>query len=590
MQLTETGVSSQRATWLHTALFAVAALLGGLFVQNVGGLTLASIAQAQDGLKLDADGGSDVAVGESTEPVLVVSIASLNKLMQDINYITAAAGQPQAGGMFTMMAGGFAQGLDMSKPIGVIVPIIDGAPEPIGMVPTPDIKMMLKRLEAQTGPVDELDDGTLVVAAGPSLVYIRQSGPWAIVARQKEFLDLAPADPMSMMEDLGDNYTLSALLNVEVIPADVREALIAQVREGFQRAMAQQGQDGEDIQAASENSIAQLEQVIRESKELMFGFDINPEEKIVTMDTKFIAAEGTEMAEMYAGQTVIPSKFSSVLDDENAMYYHSAASIGTKVIERTRDSIDGVKSMISKAINDSDDLDDEAKIQVTELADAMMKLVMQTIEEGKFDIGVESTAGDGQIDFAAGMFVSDGDAAAQLVKDLAAKLAGLPDSPAFAFDEETYEGAKLHSVTIDIPESEEEFRQVFGPKAIVKIGTAPKAVYIALSNDSTKSIKSFIDDGSVNDDPAERPLGQMQVRLLPYLRFAQSIRANDVVASMIDTLSQDDETDYVALEANKVENGQTSYFEIGEGVLKAIGAAVREVQMQQMQQQGGGQF
>ena len=83
MQLTETGVSSQRATWLHTALFAVAALLGGLFVQNVGGLTLASIAQAQDGLKLDADGGSDVAVGESTEPVLVVSIASLTPRSTD---------------------------------------------------------------------------------------------------------------------------------------------------------------------------------------------------------------------------------------------------------------------------------------------------------------------------------------------------------------------------------------------------------------------------------------------------------------------------------------------------------------------------
>jgi len=52
-------------------------------------------------------------------------------------------------------------------------------------------------------------------------------------------------------------------------------------------------------------------------------------------------------------------------------------------------------------------------------------------------------------------------------------------------------------------------------------------------------------------------------------------------------LSQNVDTDYVAIESNVVENGQTSYLEIGEGVLKAIGAAVREVQMQQ---QGGGQF
>lgn len=593
MQLTGIGVRSQRATLFTATMLAIAVLASGLFVQNVGDLKLNSVAKAQDNSQPKRAAGAAAGQLDSSEPVLVVSIASLNKLMQDINYITATAGQPQAGGMFAMMAGGFAQGLDMSRPIGVIVPIVDGAPEPIGMVPTPDVATMLKRLEAQTGPVDRLDDGTLVVAAGTSLVYIRQSGPWAIVARQKEFLDLAPADPMSVMEDLGDNYTLSARLNVEEIPADAREALIAQIRQGFENAMAQQGQDGEGIQAASEDSIGQIEQLIRESAELMVGWNINPEEKIVTIESEFIAADGTEMAEMYAGQKAIPSKFASVIDEDNAMYYHAAASIGPKVIERTRESIDGAKLMISKAINDSDDLDDEAKAQVSELADALIKLMLQTIEEGKFDIGVESMADDGQLEFAAGMFVSDGKAAAQLVKDLAEKLKGTPDVPTFSFDEEDYSGVTLHSVKVNIPAKEAELRQVFGPEAVIKIGTAPKGVYLALGKDSAKSIKAFIDKGTETDDPADRPLGQMQVSLLPYLRFAQSIKANDIVASMIDTLSQNVDTDYVAIESNVVENGQTSYLEIGEGVLKAIGAAFREVQMQQMkqmQQQGGGQF
>ncbi len=134
---------------------------------------------------------ADSALGTATEPVIIVSICSLNKLMQDVTYLSNVVGQPQAGGMFQMMAGGFTQGLDMSRPIGVVVPIVDGAPEPIGMIPTPDVEMMLKRLEQQTGrPADKLDDGTLVVSAGTSLVYIRQSGEWAIVARQKELLDL----------------------------------------------------------------------------------------------------------------------------------------------------------------------------------------------------------------------------------------------------------------------------------------------------------------------------------------------------------------------------------------------------------------
>jgi hypothetical protein len=589
MQVIGIGVYSRRAIFFFAALMTY---LG--FISDQGsGIALAPIAMAQDNLELDAKGDSDSAVADASDPVLVVSIASLNKLMQDVNYITSVVGQPQAGGMFTMMAGGFAQGLDMARPIGIMVPIVDGAPEPIGLLPTPDVEAMLKRLEAQTGPVDKLDDGTLVLAAGPSLVYIRQVDSWAVIARQKEFLDLAPADPMSLMEDLGDNYTLSARLNVQLIPEETREGLIAQMRQGFEQAMAQQGEEAESIQAASEDSIKQIEQLIREAEELMIGWNINAEEKVVTFEAEFIAAEGTDMAEMYAGQAPIPSKFASVIDDENAMYYHAAASIGPKMVEQTEESVKNARTMFGKAIEDSDDLDENAKTQVTELMNSVVDLIGQTIAEGKFDLGVQAVADDGQLDITAGMFVSDGEAAAKIVKDLAEELKSEPNAPTFEFDQETYKDVTLHSMMIAIPADEEELRETLGEQAVVKIGTAKNAVYLAAGTDSEQAIKGFIDNATDDDDPTDRPIGQMQIRLLPFLRFAQSVNANDVVASMIDTLSQDDETDYMLLEANMVENGQSTYLEVGEGILKAIGAAVREAQMQRMKEaqgQGGGQF
>jgi hypothetical protein len=564
-------------------------VVGGLVSQPQGALFVGSSASAQDTLQAESD--TDAATAEASDPVLVVSIASLNKLIQDVNYITAVSGQPQAGGLFTMMAGGFAQGLDMARPIGVIVPIVEGAPEPIGLLPTPDVEAMLKRLEAQTGPVDKLDDGTLVVAAGPSLVYIRQVGTWAVIARQKEFLDLAPADPMALMKDLGDNFTLSAILNVQLIPEDAREALIGFMRQGFDQAIDEQGEASDEILAASEDSFKQIEQLIRETEELMFGWNINPDEKVVSFEAEFTAADGTEMAEMYSGQAPIPSRFASVIDGDNAMFYHAAASMSPKVMERTNDSLDSAKVMVKKAIEDSEDLDEDAKTQVSELANSLLELIGQTIAEGKFDIGMQAVVDESEIDVTAGMFVSDGNAAAQLVKDLAAKLEGEADAPTFEFDIETYKGVVLHSMTVDIPESADEARELFGEKAVVKIGTAPNAVYIAAGTNSEQSIKDFIDSGVENDDPTDRPLGQMEMQLLPFLRLAQSIEANDVVASMIDTLAQNEETDYVLVEANAIENGQSSYIELGEGILKAIGAAVREAQkMQAMQMQGGGQF
>ncbi len=535
---------------------------------------------------------SDTAIGTATEPVLVVSICSLNKLMQDVSYLSSVVGQPQAGGMFQMIAGGFTQGLDMSRPFGVIVPIVDGAPEPIGMVPTPDVEMMLKRLEQQTGrPADKLDDGTLVVSAGTSLVYIRQSGEWAIVARQKEFLDLAPEDPAETLAELGDNYTLAVRLLVDEIPEDTREALIGQIRQGFEQAMQQQGDGDGATQAASEDSIAQIEQLIRESAELMFGFNVDSKEKYVSFDSEFYAAEGTELAEMYAGQQPIASLFSSVVDSNNAMYYHAAASLDEKVIERTRQSMDSVNAMIDKAINDSEDLEPSQKEDLNEAADALLTLFMDTMAEGKFDVGAKAVADDGMINFCLGMFVADGTKAAALAKDIADKVKSVEDAPTFSFDEATYKGVTMHSVHISIPEEEAEMRETFGEELVVKIGTAPKAVYVATGTESEATLKSFIDAQTTDDDPADRPLGQMEIQLLPFLRFAQSVKANDVVAAMIDTLSQDAETDYLSVESNVIENGQAASLEIGEGILKAIGAAVREAQAQQMQQQqGGGQF
>ena len=126
--------------------------------------------------------------GVSDEPVLVVSVASLDGLLRDVNHITAVAGMPQAGAMLNIYVGAFSQGIDRSQPLGVVVRMVDGAPAPMVFVAISDVKAMLKRLEPQFGPFDELDDGTLVIQVGQNLVYIRSMGDWAFLAKGRDAL------------------------------------------------------------------------------------------------------------------------------------------------------------------------------------------------------------------------------------------------------------------------------------------------------------------------------------------------------------------------------------------------------------------
>ncbi len=553
---------------------AVAFAIVGLFVTAPGSVVAQQQLQQQGG-----DAGLDV-----TEPVVVVTLGSVNKLMQDVNYLTSVLGQAQAGGIFTMMVGTYTQGVDTTQPIGLVVPLVNGAPQPIALLPTADVKTVLKRLEAQTGPADELDDGTLVIAVGASTVFIRQTGNWAVLASNRDLLDLAPADPMKVFEGMGNSYDIAMRLKMQQVPEQTRRMLTAQIRQGFEQAMAQQG--GEDAAAArkmAEGTMGQLEQVINETDELRFGINIDQSAKQVVVDTSFTAVPGSKLAAIYGGQQAIPSQFSSVIREDAAAFYHAATSISPEAIEQTRTSLTNSLSAVRNALANEDNLTPAQRSEISEVIDRISDLAIESISEGRADVGALLLADQNDFKFVFGAFVSDGNEAAQIVKDLAAKVADQPDAPRFKFDQGTYKGVNMHVVEADVPEEEDEARRVFGETLRVHIGTGAKSVYAAVGNDSEALMKELI-DSSAKDSGASRPVGQLRFTLKPILEFAQSVETNDTLSAMIDALSRSPDPGEMKVVQDSISNGQESKITIGEGLLQAIGAAARQAQQERLQQ------
>ena len=528
--------------------------------------------------------------GDATEPVVVFSLGSVSKLMEDVQYVTSAVGQPQAGGMFTMVAGTYTKGIDTTRPLAVVVPLVNGTPEPIALVPTPDVDTVLKNLEKQLGPADELDDGTKMILVGANSVFIRQIGDWAALARRPELLDLAPSDPAETLAAFGDEYDLALRLRMQRVPTQIRNMLVAQLRQGFQQAMEQQaGGQPEEARQVAEGTLGQLEQLLTETDELQFSWNVSPSAKQISLETSFTAVAGSDLASMYGGQKAIPSQFSWVIQEDAAGYYHAAASISPAVVEQTKQSMDNALSMVRQAIAREGDLSDQEQQDVNQLIDRLAQLTVDSLSEGKADAGALLRAGEGNLQFVFGSFVSDGDEAAQIVKDLAEKVKEKTDAPRFEFDRSTYEGVTMHLVEADVPEGEQEARKMFGETLRVHIGTAPNAVYVALGNDSAPLLQELIDAGE-EDQVSGRPLGQVQIKLLPILRYAQSIEANDVIMAMIDALARAPDPGVVRVVSEGIPNGQTSEITIGEGLLQAVGAAIRWNQRMQMQKAQNGQF
>ena len=542
----------------------VAMLAAALFVATP------VVTSAQEKLQNQA---GDAAAANATEPVLVVTLGSIDKLMKDVNYLSGVIGQEQAGGMFSMMAATFTQGIDLTKPIGMLVPLIDGMPQPVGLIPTNDVKSVLKRLEAQTGPADELDDGTMVIAIGANTIYIKQQGDWAIIAGSREHLKSAPLDPTPLFEGIGNKYVIAARVKPQLVPEAMRGMLVDQIRQGFEQAMASQEQDAESATELASNSIKQLEMLINETETLSLGMNVDPSSKELIVDMVFTGKDGSPLAELYSDQKPIPSQFASVIRDDAFGYVHVATAIGPKAVDSTKSSFKTLLQSVEEMIGQQEGLSYEVQTEISAYLQRIFDVVVESISEGRIDMGAALLPVDGGVGFVAGSFVSDGNEIAKIFKEIAAKVEYEPGAPSFDFDSETHGGVSIHVVQADIPESLEEARKVFGDQATIYLGTGKKSVYLSVGNDAKELMKKLIDSGA-DDKPGDRPIAQAYVKMQPMLEFAQNISANETLAAMSEALSGSDDPGIVTVTAVGIRNGQETRITLSEGLIKAFANAL----------------
>ena len=339
----------------------------------------------------------------------------------------------------------------------------------------------------------------------------------------------------------------------------------------------QNGPDAEASREMAENSIEQVEQLVRDTDELQFGFNIDQANQKIVIDGSYTAVAGSKLATAYDGTRAIPSKFASVIRDDAAAFYHTAASISPETIEDTKTSLQASMGALRTALDSQGNLTERQREDINSFVDRIIELAVKSFSEGRTDVGALLLADEDDFKFVFGAFVADGKEVANIAKDLAAKVQNAPNAPQFKFDISTYKGVTMHLVEADVPASENEARRMFGEKLRVHIGTGAKSVYLAIGNGSDSLMKELIDSGE-KDTTADRPVGQMRLTMMPILTYAQSVESNEVIAAMIDALARSPDGGEMNMVAESINNGQKFSFEIGEGMLQAIGAAVQQTQ------------
>lgn len=506
------------------------------------------------------------------KPVVLVTLSNLDELFGDFGYMAENLGFAQVGQMGTMMAGQFTEGLDSTKPIGVVVTNENGEMKPLVMLPIKDLKQFLAGLEEQIGEPRDAGEGILELA-GPVPVYVKEKGGWAYVSQTTDDLEKVHPDPMKLLGNIAGKYDISIRAYVQNIPEEYREMAIAQIREGVEMQLDSLPESDEtDAQRKMiENAIKQYEDLFEGLDRMTIGIGIEPEGQKAVIDMNMTSVPGTTLAKRMDLMNDLKSRFGGFLMNDAAVTFQGIAKMLPEDAENTLSSLDAVTPQIMNGIDDDDNIGDVEKDAIKKIAATLLDAFRDTVKTGKIDMGMALLL-EQKFAMVAGMGVADGAKVEAAIKDASEAIDS--DKVTFNLGADQHAGVRMHKMSIKTPEGDEKAQQLIGENLDVTFGIADKSVYVAAGDKAAEYLRKAIDSSASVAGKNVLPM-RMRVSVAEIMKFVKQFDDDDTIAAIVDELAKvGDEQGHIVMVAKPIPAGAQYRFEVREGVFKAIGRAI----------------
>lgn len=509
------------------------------------------------------------------KPVVVVSISSVEDTLADVAYITKAAGAEDSGRMAMVLGNALTNGIDKKKPIGIYISPQQGGGDFVGVafVPVTDLKTVLLTHKDTIGEPKDAGDGVQEVTAQGRSLYIKEQKGWAFVAQEKEHLTALPADPAALLGNLPKDYTVAAKVSIANIPPELKKMVVDEINAGFERGLENNpGPFDPELQRAQMDNFVKM---FDELDEVMVGYAIDAPGKRTYFDINVTAREGSNVAKQLSMLADTKSSFTGFLLPNAAATLNFSQTMLKNDIDQSVTLLKGMRTNALKEIDNDPNLDAPQRGAAKEVVGSLLDVVVKTVEEGRIDGGAVLMLDAKSIDFAAGMLVADGKAVEDSFKRLVDLAKDEPDFPTVKLNSGSHGGITFHNITAPVPEEEEEAREILGDKVNIVLGTGPKAVYFAFGKNAESLLKQVIDKSAQNGSKKVPPM-ELNVSVLPILKFSASAAPdNEVIPELIKLLEKSGK-DKVNVTVQPLKNGESIRFLVEEGVIEVIGAGVKQ--------------
>ncbi len=429
-------------------------------------------------------------------PTVVVTIAPLEQMLKNLSYVLRASGAGEASGMMSGVVNAYTSGVDRSRPAGLAMSIDENNdPVPVVFLPITKLDEFLEPLKL-FGEIDNLGDGLYAMSFGPQSVYAKsKEGGWLFVTMKEETLKTLSLDPMTLVGEMSKRYDISVRIDVQSIPANLKNLLIEQMKTGFESSLAEQAKNQSvEERAAAEamgrQQIEQIEQMIVETREALLGWSVDSANKKTMLDFGVQFMEGTSLEKQTAALQNIKSQYLGFQSIESpaGMRFTSAMSAedANRALPSLKTAFDNV--LVQMKQNGAKEGDLEV---AKELLKPFQEVAEATLKEGVID-GGGMLHFEGGLHAVAGARVADGNKLAAGIKQAISKLPNKPSNPKVTFDASKHRDVTFHTGVVPLaPDVNEEAKAVFGNEIRFVIGTGSKSVYVALGKNCESRLKEF---------------------------------------------------------------------------------------------------
>jgi hypothetical protein len=490
------------------------------------GLLIGAILAAVPGVRVFAQTS-----GEPT-PIAVVSVASLEKIFTDADYLGGVMGQPEA--TKSMRADmGAKYGIDVSKPIGMWIAASKDKPDELDQgffIPVSDPKLFDAALGNIGFRAAAEQDGVkqysslFPIPNLPPMLYGKLVGSTFFLTTTSGAMTRLPRDPAALLGDLPTKFLVGGKVQSKGVAPESMAALaklMASVNSTPAGAPGIPGFDMSAITRAQEANAKQVAQAMGDINEMNMGVRFDTATRAIRGEWDVSYKPGSNLAKKFASIKSMKSNVSGVYSLGNVWQFLQVDSITAPEREVYQASGQMMKQMVESGLSQLGGANQEPRKKFVEDFSALLD---ETMAAGSYDASSAVRIEGKDVTVAAGMVVSDGKKVAAMLKTLAESEKSNPDFPEVLFDYVTHQNVAIHYAKFPTPE-QGNVKKAFGDEIDIAVGTSDKTVWVALGAGAIDQLKKAIDESALGASKQLDKTTQMKISLTPILQFVGATEA-----------------------------------------------------------------